>query len=68
MFFRLSTYHFVKGDINDENLLEDLIKKIDYVVHLAAIVGEGACKNEPDLTQKQQILKVQKIKQFMFKT
>ena len=37
-------YYFIKGDINDEKLLSQLIKKVDYVVHLAAIVGEGACK------------------------
>lgn len=60
-FLGYPTYHFVKGDINDENLLEDLIKKIDYVVHLAAIVGEGACKNEPDLTKKTNIEGTKKL-------
>ena len=37
-------YYFIKGDINDETLLSELIKKVDYVVHLAAIVGEGVKK------------------------
>ena len=46
-------YYFIKGDINDETLLSELIKKVDYVVHLAAIVGEGACKKDPNLTKKQ---------------
>ena len=32
-------------------MLSELIKKVDYVVHLAAIVGEGACKKDPNLTK-----------------
>ncbi len=33
----------VKGDIRDENDLESALDSIDYVVHLAGIVGEPAC-------------------------
>jgi nucleoside-diphosphate-sugar epimerase len=54
-FMGYPTYKFIKGDINDYSLVEELIKKVDYVVHLAAIVGEGACKKEPDLTRKTNI-------------
>jgi nucleoside-diphosphate-sugar epimerase len=54
-------YYFIKGDINDEKLLSELIKKVDYVVHLAAIVGEGACKKDPDLTKKTNIEATKKI-------
>ncbi len=49
------TFHFIKGDITDVKQMEKLIKKVDYVVHLAAIVGEGACKREPELTKKTNI-------------
>jgi len=48
-------FHFIKGDITDVKQMEKLIKKVDYVVHLAAIVGEGACKKEPELTKKTNI-------------
>ncbi len=54
-FIGYPTYKFIKGDISDQKLLEEIIKKVDFVVHLAAIVGEGACKKEPDLTRKTNI-------------
>lgn len=54
-------YYFIKGDISDEKLLSELIKKVDYVVHLAAIVGESACKKDPDLTRKTNIEATKKI-------
>jgi nucleoside-diphosphate-sugar epimerase len=54
-FIGYPTYNFIKGDITDQKLLEEIIKKVDFVVHLAAIVGEGACKKEPDLTRKTNI-------------
>ena len=54
-FIGYPTYNFIKGNITDQNLLEEIIKKVDFVVHLAAIVGEGACKKEPDLTRKTNI-------------
>jgi nucleoside-diphosphate-sugar epimerase len=60
-FMGYPTYKFIKGDINDSNLLGELIKKVDYVVHLAAIVGEGACKKEPDLTKQTNIDSTKKL-------
>ena len=60
-FIGYSGYHFIKGDINDEKLLSQIIKKVDFVVHLAAIVGEGACKKDPDLTKKTNIEASKKI-------
>ena len=44
-FLGYPNYHFIKGDINDTKLIDEIIKKVDFVVHLAAIVGEGACKD-----------------------
>ena len=41
---------FVRGDIRDEELVEDLVRKSGAVLHLAAIVGDGACQTDPELT------------------
>lgn len=38
----------VEGDIRDYDLLESLIKKVDIVVHLAAIVSVVDCENNPE--------------------
>ncbi len=45
-----NSYHFIKDDIINKSTIKDLTKKVDYVVHLAAIVGEAACKKDKDLT------------------
>lgn len=39
----------VPGDIRDESLCLQALQDIDAVIHLAAIVGEPACKVDPDL-------------------
>ena len=38
---------FVKGDITDKKGLKKAIKNMNYIVHLAAIVGDPACAKEP---------------------
>ena len=45
-------YHFIKGDINDAKLIDEIIKKVDFVVHLTAIVGEAHVKK---IQRKQKI-------------
>ena len=42
---------FVKGDIRDLAALETAMKGVDHVAHLAAIVGEAACKKSPEVTK-----------------
>lgn len=37
-------FEFVYGDINDAELIENALKNTDYVVHLAAMVGDPASK------------------------
>jgi nucleoside-diphosphate-sugar epimerase len=41
-------FEFIKGDIRDENVLSDALESIDAVCHLAAIVGDPACKKFTD--------------------
>jgi len=41
---------FVRGDITDYALLADLISMQNAVLHLAAIVGDGACAANPERT------------------
>jgi nucleoside-diphosphate-sugar epimerase len=45
-------FEFVKGDIRAKDDLKKALKNIDYVVHLAAIVGDPACAKEPDLARE----------------
>ena len=43
-------YQFIKGDIGNIDLMDKVLKDIDFVVHTAAIVGEPASKKFPELT------------------
>lgn len=48
-FFKYSNFNFIKGDIRDKITLKNVMKKNDIVIHLAAIVGYGACRKDPKL-------------------
>lgn len=50
-FYGYSNYKFIKGDIRDKNLVDELVKKVDGIAHLAALVGEAACKINTDETK-----------------
>ncbi|MBI5597127.1 MAG: SDR family NAD(P)-dependent oxidoreductase [Elusimicrobia bacterium] len=41
-------FSFVKGDVRDRKAVDSALKGMDHVVHLAAIVGEAACNNDPE--------------------
>ena len=43
-------FELVKGDIRNIETIYKALKDIDSVVHLAAIVGDPACKQEPENT------------------
>ncbi|MDP6087764.1 MAG: NAD-dependent epimerase/dehydratase family protein, partial [Nitrospinota bacterium] len=43
---------FVYGDIRDAEKLEPHLRWADVVVWLAALVGDGACAANPDLTEE----------------
>ena len=41
-------FEFIKGDIRNEDDIDNAIIDIDYIIHLAAIVGDPACKKFSD--------------------
>ncbi len=42
---------FLKGDVREEADVRKALEGIDYVAHLAAIVGDPACAKQPDLAR-----------------
>ena len=44
-----SNFEFVNGDIRDKKIIKKSLENVDYVIHLAAIVGYPACKARPRL-------------------
>ena len=44
-------FDFIKGDIRDNNSIQKAMDGIDYVAHLASIVGDPACALDPELTK-----------------
>ena len=45
-------FDFIKGDIRNKHDLKKSMVGIDYVAHLAAIVGDPACAKEPELAKE----------------
>jgi len=45
----ISAVNFVKGDITDKNLMDNLIQKQDIVIHAAALADVGACVRNPEI-------------------
>lgn len=46
-----SGLEFVRGDARDEELVKSLVKRVDVIVPLAAIVGAPACDRDPGLAE-----------------
>ncbi|MDX1618508.1 MAG: SDR family oxidoreductase, partial [Balneolaceae bacterium] len=44
-------FEFILGDIRDKRTAEESLEDIDIVVHLAAIVGDPACREQPELAR-----------------
>lgn len=62
---------FVRGDVTDYRLMDSLLKKhggFDSVVHLAAIVGDGACSVNPQRTTEVNERAVKKLAEMCSKT
>ena len=49
--FNNPKYNFINGDIGNENILDTVLKDIDYVLYTAAVVGDPAGNKYPTLTQ-----------------
>jgi nucleoside-diphosphate-sugar epimerase len=48
-FFRNPRFEVVQGDIRDGEKLKQSIRDVDFICHLAAIVGYPVCKRDPQL-------------------
>jgi nucleoside-diphosphate-sugar epimerase len=44
-------FEIVKGSVTDATVLQDSLRDVDAVLHLAAIVGYPACKRDPELAR-----------------
>ncbi|MCE7039688.1 NAD(P)-dependent oxidoreductase [Dyadobacter sp. CY312] len=51
-FWGHSNFEFIKGDLLNEEDVKKALTGVDFVCHLAAIVGEPPCKKYPELTVK----------------
>lgn len=61
----LKDVNFFYGDIRDTAKLNQIQKKYDEIIWLAALVGDGACAQDPELTKE---INVNSIQDFIKKT
>ena len=54
-------FEFIKGDVREINDLKNAVKEIDHVVHMAAIVGDPACKKEPELAKQTNFISTKEL-------
>lgn len=54
--FGKENFEFIKGDIRDLETIGKAVKDMDFIVHLAAIVGFPACRKEPELSREINVL------------
>lgn len=45
-------FEFIKGDLRNEFIIEKCLNGIESVVHLAAIVGDPACAQQPEVAEE----------------
>lgn len=50
--FNKTNFEFLKGDIRNKQDIRNALKGVSYVANLAAIVGDPACKAEPNLAKE----------------
>lgn len=49
--FNNPNFEFVKGDVRNEDDVRKAMQNVNYVAHLASIVGDPACAQQPDLAR-----------------
>ena len=68
-------FEFIKGDIRNKDRLERSMNGVDFVVHLASLVGDPACAVDPKLTRSvnldgakltYEIANKKRVKRFIF--
>lgn len=52
-------FNFINGDARDAELMQELLKDVDVIIPLAAIVGASACKRDPQLTKSVNLESIQ---------
>ena len=55
-FFSDPDFEFIKGDIRNAKDVEEALNGIDFIYHLAAIVGMPECKRNPELAEDTNVL------------
>lgn len=58
---KIENVEFVKGDILDKQLITNLVKKSNVVIHAAALADVGACVRNPSLEFEMNVLATQNI-------
>ncbi len=54
-------FEFIKGDVRDLNVVRRSLEGVDAVVHLAAIVGDPACAQEPQLAVETNLIATKQL-------
>jgi nucleoside-diphosphate-sugar epimerase len=44
-------FEFIQGDARDKSLIKHLLPEVQAIIPLAAMVGVGACKRDPEMTR-----------------
>ena len=50
--FAKKNFEFVKGDIRDSKIVKKSVEGMDYIIHLAGIVGYPACRKDPKVSRE----------------
>lgn len=60
-YFRRPNFSFIKGDVRDAKKVKEVCQGKDVVIHLAAIVGYGACRKDEQLAHDVNFLGTQHV-------
>jgi nucleoside-diphosphate-sugar epimerase len=51
-FFAHKNFEFQRGDIRDKSVMSKALEHVDFVIHLAGIVGYPACRKFPEMSRE----------------